>query len=31
MSRVGSQPIELPEGVEVTVNESEVTVQGPKG
>ena len=32
MSRIGKKPIELPKGVEVTVNnENIVTVKGPKG
>jgi len=31
MSRVGIQPIELPAGVDVSFNGSEVTVKGPKG
>ena len=31
MSRVGSRPIEVPEGVEVTISDGEVTVKGPKG
>jgi large subunit ribosomal protein L6 len=31
MSRVGKKPIEIPAGVTVTVNGSEVTVKGPKG
>jgi large subunit ribosomal protein L6 len=31
MSRVGSQPIPLPAGVDVTIDGSEVTVKGPKG
>lgn len=31
MSRVGKQPIEVPQGVTVTVSESAVDVQGPKG
>jgi len=32
MSRIGSQPIELPEGVQVTVaDNNNVTVKGPKG
>ena len=31
MSRVGKAPIELPEGVEVTVKGHHVTVKGPKG
>ena len=31
MSRIGRKPINIPAGVEVTVNGSEVTVKGPKG
>jgi len=31
MSRVGNKPIELPEGVQVTVDGSRVKVEGPKG
>lgn len=31
MSRVGKQPIELPEKVEVDIRGSKVTVKGPKG
>ena len=31
MSRIGKKPIDIPEGVEVNVNGSEVTVKGPKG
>ena len=31
MSRVGKQPIPLPQGVEVSVQGREVTVKGPKG
>ena len=31
MSRIGKLPIEIPAGVTVTVNNSEVTVKGPKG
>lgn len=31
MSRIGKQPITLPKGVTVTVNNGEVTVKGPKG
>ena len=31
MSRIGKQPIQLPDGVEVDVKPSEVTVKGPKG
>lgn len=31
MSRVGRRPIELPEGVEVSINKNQVTVNGPKG
>jgi large subunit ribosomal protein L6 len=31
MSRIGRQPIAVPDGVEVNVSASEVTVKGPKG
>jgi large subunit ribosomal protein L6 len=31
MSRIGKQPIVIPEGVEVSVKDREVTVVGPKG
>jgi len=31
MSRVGRMPITVPEGVTVNINQSEVTVTGPKG
>jgi large subunit ribosomal protein L6 len=31
MSRIGKQPIPLPSGVAVTVDEQQVTVNGPKG
>jgi len=31
MSRIGKSPIELPKGVEVTVEGTTVTVKGPKG
>jgi len=31
MSRIGKQPIEIPQGVEVTVDGTEVAVKGPKG
>lgn len=31
MTRIGKKPIEIPKGVEVTVNESTVHVKGPKG
>ncbi|MFJ5625140.1 50S ribosomal protein L6 [Peribacillus loiseleuriae] len=31
MSRIGKKPIEIPAGVTVTLNGSEVTVKGPKG
>lgn len=31
MSRIGKQPITLPKGVTVTMNNNEVTVKGPKG
>jgi large subunit ribosomal protein L6 len=31
MSRIGKQPIEVPSGVEVSIDGSRVTVKGPKG
>jgi large subunit ribosomal protein L6 len=31
MSRIGKAPIEIPKGVEVTINNGLVTVKGPKG
>lgn len=31
MSRIGKQPIKIPEGVEVKTNNQEVIVKGPKG
>jgi len=31
MSRVGKKPIDVPSGVTVTINESEIEVKGPKG
>ncbi len=31
MSRVGRQPIAIPDGVKVTVNGSDVSVEGPRG
>ena len=31
MSRIGKQPIEVPSGVQVTLNGRDVTVKGPKG
>lgn len=31
MSRIGKNPITIPQGVEVTINGNEVTVKGPKG
>lgn len=31
MSRIGRLPIDLPSGVEVTINGSQLTVKGPKG
>lgn len=31
MSRIGKQPIPIPEGVEVTIDENLVTIKGPKG
>ncbi|HDO21923.1 MAG TPA: 50S ribosomal protein L6 [Nitrospirae bacterium] len=31
MSRIGKQPIEVPKGVDITINSGEVTVKGLKG
>lgn len=31
MSRIGKQPIEIPDKVDVTIKGSEVTIKGPKG
>jgi large subunit ribosomal protein L6 len=31
MSRIGKMPINLPQGVEISIDESKVTVKGPKG
>lgn len=31
MSRIGKQPIELPEGVEIKIDNSVVVIKGPKG
>ena len=31
MSRIGKQPIEVPSGVEVTIDGAKVTVKGPRG
>ena len=31
MSRIGNQPIQIPDGVNVDISGSEVTVKGPKG
>lgn len=31
MSRIGKLPVEIPEGVQVTVNDNLVTAKGPKG
>lgn len=31
MSRIGRKPVTLPEGVNVTLNDNEITVKGPKG
>ena len=31
MSRIGKQPVEIPSGVDVTVDGSHVTVKGPRG
>lgn len=31
MSRIGSQPIEVPENIEVTIKDENVSIKGPKG
>jgi large subunit ribosomal protein L6 len=31
MSRIGRKPIEIPKGVKVKLNQSEIMVEGPKG
>jgi large subunit ribosomal protein L6 len=31
MSRIGRKPIDVPDGVNVTLNDTEITVKGPKG
>ena len=31
MSRIGNKPIAVPQGVNITIEGSEVTVKGPKG
>ena len=31
MSRIGNKPINVPDGVEVTINGNHITVKGPKG
>ncbi|HZS94500.1 MAG TPA: 50S ribosomal protein L6 [Chloroflexota bacterium] len=31
MSRIGKKPIDIPGGVDITINAGEVTVKGPKG
>lgn len=31
MSRIGKKPIDVPQGVEVTINGSDISVKGPKG
>lgn len=31
MSRIGKQPIEIPEGVEIKIDQGEIKVKGPKG
>jgi large subunit ribosomal protein L6 len=31
MSRIGKQPIQIPEGVEVKINDQNIVVKGPKG
>ena len=31
MSRIGKLPVNIPDGVQVNLNETEITVKGPKG
>jgi len=31
MSRIGKQPIEIPEGVEIKIDQGEIRIKGPKG
>ena len=31
MSRIGKKPIEIPEGVEIKIDDGKVTIKGPKG
>lgn len=31
MSRIGKRPIEIPEGVQVNIEEEKITIKGPKG
>ncbi len=31
MSRIGKQPVDIPEKVDVSIDESQITVKGPKG
>ena len=31
MSKIGKQPIEIPEGVDIKIEEDKVSVKGPKG
>jgi len=31
MSRIGRMPVQIPAGVEVKLNNNELTVKGPKG
>ena len=31
MSRIGRKPVNIPAGVEVKINDGEITVKGPKG
>jgi large subunit ribosomal protein L6 len=31
MSRIGKQPIDIPEGVEVKIDDQKITIKGPKG
>ena len=31
MSRIGNKPINIPENIEITINNMEISVKGPKG
>ncbi len=31
MSRIGNQPVRIPKGVDVAINDTQVTIKGPKG